>query len=42
MMLLPELGLEVALVAEFSDNIAVAITGEHLEALEDVRVVEFF
>ena len=34
--------LEVALVTEFSDNVAVAIGGEYFEAFEDTGMVEFF
>ena len=37
-----ELGLQVALVAEFSDDVAVAIAGEDLVALEDVGMIQFF
>ena len=35
---LAETGLEVALVAELGDDVAVAVAGEDLEAAEDVGV----
>ena len=38
--LLPESGFEVALVAEFGDDVAVAIAGEDLEAFEDIGVAQ--
>ena len=33
-------GLEISLVAEFGYDVAVAIAGEDLEALEDIRVAQ--
>ena len=38
--LLPESGFEVALVAEFGDDVAVAVAGEDLEAFEDIGVAQ--
>jgi hypothetical protein len=38
----PELAFEIALVAEFGDNVAVAVAGEDFEASEDVGVVHLF
>ena len=35
-----DLGLQVALVAELGDDIAVAVAGENLQAPEDVGVVQ--
>ena len=35
-----EFGLKVALVAEFCDDVAVAVAGEDLMALEDVGVTD--
>jgi hypothetical protein len=39
---LAESGLEVALAAEFGDDVAVAVAGEYLVAFEDVGVVQLF
>jgi hypothetical protein len=39
---LPQSGLEISLVAEFGDNVAVPVAGEDLIALEDVGVAELF
>jgi hypothetical protein len=36
-----DLGLEVALVAQLGDDVAVAIAGEDLEAAQDVGMVHF-
>ena len=40
--LLPQPGLQIALVAELSDDVAVPVAGEDLMAFEDVGVAEFF
>jgi hypothetical protein len=41
MMLFPEFGLKISFVTEFSNDVAIAITGEYFIALEDVGMVEF-
>ena len=38
--LLAESGFEVALVAELSDDVAVAVAGEDFEAFEDIGVAQ--
>ena len=38
--LLSESGFEVPLVAEFGDDVAVAVAGEDLEAFEDIGVAQ--
>ena len=40
--LFPEFGLQVASIAELSDDIAVAIAGEDFVALQNIGMVEFF
>ena len=39
---LPETRLEVSLVAELGDDVAVAVAGENLKALEHIGVTQFF
>lgn len=39
--LLPEPWLQIALVAELGDDVAVAVAGEDLEASEDIGMAEF-
>jgi hypothetical protein len=40
--LFPQPGLEVALVAEFGDDIAVSVAGEDFIAFEHIGVIELF
>lgn len=39
---LPESGLEVSLITEFGDDVAIPVAGEDLIAFEDVGVAELF
>lgn len=39
---LPQSGLEISLVAQFGDDVAIPVAGEDLIALEDVGVAELF
>ena len=41
-MLSSEFGLKVATIAEFSDDIAISIGSENLEALENIWMIKFF
>jgi hypothetical protein len=42
MVLLSELGLQIATVADLGDYVTIAIGGENLVTLEDVGMAQFF
>lgn len=39
---LPEFGLEIAIITELSNDVAISITGKDLIAAKDVGMIEFF
>lgn len=39
---LPEFRLDIAIITELSNDVAISITGKHLIAAKDVRMIEFF
>ncbi len=39
---LPEFWLEIAIITELSNDVAISITGKDLIAAKDVRMIEFF
>lgn len=40
--ILSQTGLEVSLTTEFSDDVAVSVTGEYFKALENIGMTQFF